>query len=158
MSFALNSKTISRIAAVQSIYCHYATNLDINKVIQDVKIFYINQQYSQDGKTYEVKLHEDHFINLVQNTLGNIVDIDKAISINLAQKWTLEALHLTLISILRVGVAELCYYQNAPFKVIINEFTNIANEMLGEKEVPFINSILQKIHDQNIPKQDDPFI
>jgi N utilization substance protein B len=158
MPLIINSKTLSRIASVQSIYCYYATNLDINKIIQDVKFFYADPQYQEDGEIYEIKLHKDLFINLVLGTANNIAAIDKAISANLMQKWSLETLHLTLISILRVGVAELYYYRQTPFKVVINEFTNIANEMLCEKEVPFVNSILQKIHDQDIPKQDDPFI
>jgi N utilization substance protein B len=158
MPCVINSKTISRIASIQSIYCYYATNLDINKIIQDVEVLYADPQYQEDQEIYETKLHKNLFMNLVVNTINNIMDIDKAISVNLMPKWPLENLHLTLISILRVGTSELYYHQQTPFKVVINEFTNISSQMLSQKEVPFINSILQKIHDQNNLKQNDLLI
>ncbi len=155
MSFNINPKTISRIAAVQSIYCNYATDLSINKVMEDIKALYIDK-YNEEGEEYELKIHQEYFKNLVLNTLNNILDIDKLIEANLAPGWNIDKLHLTLLSILRVGTAELLYCKQAPFKAVINEFTNIANNMLSDKEVPFVNSILQKIHDQNI--KDDPFV
>jgi N utilization substance protein B len=157
---SIKPKTLSRIAAVQSIYCNYATNSDIKEVVQDIKTFYANEKIYQDDKLIEIKIHHNHLSELALETIAHKVEIDKFIEENLAPNWTMSKLHLTLLSILRVGIAELIYFPQTPFKVAISEFTDIANNMLAENEVAFVNSLLNKVHDtnkQNLLKH-DPFI
>jgi N utilization substance protein B len=156
----INPKTISRIAAVQSIYCHYATNLEINKVISDLKEFYTTEKIKHNDELVALKFNQAYFIELTNSTINNIKFIDDLIGPNLTKGFILAKLHLTLSSIIRVGIAELCYFPQAPFKVVINEFTNIAGSMLAENEVAFVNSLLQNI--SNINKEnllnDNPFV
>ena len=54
-------------------------------------------------------------------------------------------IHLSLISLLRVAITELVYVTETPYKVVINEFTNIGTGFLQDFEIAFINSILDKI-------------
>jgi transcription termination factor NusB len=50
-----------------------------------------------------------------------------------------------LLALLRVSISELLYIDETPNKVVINEFTMIASDMLMDREVGFVNSILDKI-------------
>ena len=54
-------------------------------------------------------------------------------------------MHIALVSILRVAIAELLYFPEVPYKVIINEFTTLASETVKDAEVPFVNSLLDHV-------------
>jgi len=153
----IKPKTISRIATVQSLYCYYATNSGIEEIINDVKSFYATEIKNKDSELFELKLNKDYFSSITATALENIQEIDKLIEQNLTSGWNMGKLHLTLLSILRAGVTELCYFPETPYKVVISEFSDIAGSMLVPEEVGFVNSMLQKINDQKKPTQDDPF-
>jgi len=42
------------------------------------------------------------------------------------------------------------FLKSAPFQVVISEFTDIAGHMLERREVAFVNSIMQKIHNDTL--------
>ena len=153
----IKPKTISRIATVQSLYCYYATNSGIEEIINDVKSFYATEIKNKDSELFELKLNKDYFSSITATALENVEEIDKLIEQNLTPGWNMAKLHLTLLSILRAGVTELCYFPETPYKVVISEFSDIAGNMLVPEEVGFVNSMLQKINDQKKPTQDDPF-
>ena len=153
----IKPKTISRIATVQSLYCYYATNSGIEKIIDDIKDFYAAEIKNKDSELFELKLNKDYFSNITATALENIEQIDKLIEQNLAPGWNMAKLHLTLLSILRAGVTELCYFPQTPYKVVISEFSDIAGSMLVPEEVGFVNSLLQKINDEKKPINNDPF-
>ncbi|AVP88076.1 hypothetical protein phytr_11510 [Candidatus Phycorickettsia trachydisci] len=141
-----SARRINRIAAVQCIYYYHSTSFDINKVQQDIKSLYPNQALESDHEIFTSNLQHDHFEELINNFLGNADIIDKRISANLKEGWTIDNLHLTLLSIIRIGIGELLYTNNTPFQVIISEFADIAGLMLQKNEVAFVNSIMQKVH------------
>jgi len=141
-----SARRINRIAAVQCIYYYHATNFDINKVQQDIKNLYPNQVLESDHEIFTSNLQHDHFEELINNFLSNADIIDKKISDNLKKGWSIDKLHFTLLSIIRIGLGELLYSNNTPFQVIISEFADIAGLMLQKNEVAFVNSIMQKVH------------
>ena len=63
---------------------------------------------------------------LVSTPIGNLKDI-------------------TLRAILRAAVYELLFTPDTPFKVVINEYINIAQSFYSEKEPEFLNAILDKV-------------
>ncbi len=145
MSFK-SARRINRIAAVECIYYYHVTKFDINKVLQDVKDLYPCATLEHDHEIFSSNLEQDHFKELVSYFLNNADVIDKKISSNLKQGWSLDRLHLTLVSIIRIGMGELLFSTEAPFQVIISEFADIAGLMLQQNEVAFVNSIMQKVH------------
>lgn len=153
----IKPKTISRLASVQSLYCYYATGTDMKEIIANIQDFYADEVKDSQSELFELKLNKDYFASLTEKAIENIEAVDSLIAENLASGWTLKKLHLSLLSILRVGVTELCYFPQTPFKVVISEFSDIAGNMLAEQEVGFVNSLLQKINDQKKQAQDDPF-
>lgn len=150
---SINNKTAARIAAVQALYQLEIDKdkNDINKVLENL----INSYEEKDFKLmYEIpnnlniKLHKKHLAKLALTTVENIEFIDDTIDKYLSQDWKFSNLHLSLLSLLRVAIAEIVYLHDTPYKVAINEFTNIGNGFLQDFEISFVNSILDKISKQ----------
>jgi N utilization substance protein B len=146
----LNKKTVARIAAIQALYDFEINNnnTSVEKLLNYVYSNYnsedLNQIFEFD-QNIKVTLHSDYLKELVTYTVDNLSYIDKMIDRHLSQGWSKDNLHIALLSLLRVGVGEIVYFEEVSHKIIINEFTNLASEMVKESEIPFVNSILDKI-------------
>ncbi|CAN0605693.1 unnamed protein product, partial [Ectocarpus sp. 12 AP-2014] len=70
--------------------------------------------------------------------------IDQIIEKHLTNEWNIQNLPKLLFATLRVAVCELKYFPETPSKVIINEYTDIASDMLDSGEIGFVNSLLDK--------------
>lgn len=146
----ISTKTIARIASVQALY-----EFEINSRSSEVEALIeqvITNYSSADFKAIfeipddlKVKLHANYMRELVTHTITNLSKIDEIITAHLAAGWTYDAMHVALGAILRVAIAELLYFPEVPYKVIINEFTTLASEIVREVEVPFVNSILDNV-------------
>ena len=147
----INKKSISRIAAIQTTY-QFEQNMqttDITILLVKIKEFYKDTNIESDyeiSKSSKIKLSLSyHYLNkLVRSTHKNLKSIDQNIEMYLTNQWNLIILPKLLIASLRVALCELEYFPNTPSKVIINEYTDIANNMLDSKEVGFVNSVLDK--------------
>ncbi|MCC8400039.1 MAG: transcription antitermination factor NusB [Rickettsia endosymbiont of Platyusa sonomae] len=152
----INTKTIARIAAVQAIYQYKPedTKHNIEKIIQQIIQFYQDERAANSlttnltaslNKPIKVKLSISYFELLVKSVVVNLPQIDKMISRHLTAEWQITSLPVLLLALLRVAICELQFFPNVPNKVVINEFTDITNDMLSEGEVGFVNSVLDRI-------------
>ena len=155
----ISTKTAARIAAVQALYEFEIKNR--STPVEDLIRTTIEHYSSSDFKSVfeipdnlQVKVHASYFSELITHTINNLPKIDSIITIHLAPGWSYEAMHIALISILRVAVAELLYFQEVPYKVVINEFTNLASEIVKDSEVPFVNSLLDNVRIEYRPEHD----
>ncbi|MCC8416170.1 MAG: transcription antitermination factor NusB [Rickettsia endosymbiont of Gnoriste bilineata] len=155
-SAKINTKTIARIAAVQAIYQYKPEDPkhNIEKIIQQIIQFYQDERAANSlttnltaslNKPIKVKLSISHFELLVKSVVINLPQIDKMISRHLTVEWQITSLPVLLLALLRVAICELQFFPNVPNKVVINEFTDITNDMLSEGEVGFVNSVLDRI-------------
>ncbi|WP_250311898.1 transcription antitermination factor NusB [Rickettsia endosymbiont of Oedothorax gibbosus] len=155
-SAKINTKTIARIAAVQAIYQYKPEDPkhNIEKIIQQIIQFYQDERAANSlttnltaslNKPIKVKLSISHFELLVKSVVVNLPQIDKMISRHLTAEWQITSLPVLLLALLRVAICELQFFPNVPNKVVINEFTDITNDMLSEGEVGFVNSVLDRI-------------
>lgn len=145
----INNKSIARIAAIQTLYKFTSSQekTDINSALFRIKEFYKDVDFKSDHdidqkSTLKLKPSYSYLEELVKYTYNNLLEIDKEISLFLTKLWTITNLPMLLLSVLRVGICELAYFPETPKKVIINEYTDIANDMLDENEIGFVNSIL----------------
>jgi N utilization substance protein B len=120
---------------------------DISSALFRIKEFYKDVDFKSDHdidqkSTLKLKPSYSYLEELVKYTYNNLLEIDKEISRFLTKSWTITNLPMLLLSVLRVGICELAYFPETPKKVIINEYTDIANDMLDENEIGFVNSIL----------------
>lgn len=148
----INTKTISRIAAIQTLY-QYQQNTEernIDTLIQDMISFYQNENLNNDfeliqNKPIKIRPSINYFTDLVKHTVDNLLTIDDIISKHLTEDWEIKGLSNLLLAILRVSIGELKFFPETPRKVIINEFTDITSDMLSDNEVGFVNSVLDNI-------------
>lgn len=150
-SIQINTKSVARIAAIQTIY-QFKNNsdADIDSILLRIREFYKDKNINKDfdiDKTSKIKLRPSaNYLNdLVHFTHDNIEQIDEIIKEMLAEGWTMDNLPKLLLSTLRVAICELKFFPNTPHKIIINEYTDIANDMLDSGEVGFVNSVLDKL-------------
>lgn len=149
----ISTKTISRIAAIQAIYqCesdNFSSNIDL--VIEKMQALYkdgiIMDDFgiSKNSNLIKLKLSNSHFMDLLKTCTENLAHIDQVLSNYLLEEWKISDLPILLLSLLRIAIAELLFFNNTPRKVVINEFTDIASDMLSDIEVGFVNSILDNI-------------
>jgi len=155
----ISTKTMARMAAVQALY-----EFEINSrssspesLVESIIINYAREDFRAifeipDG--VNVKLHSNYMRELVMNTINHLDQIDDIIKAHLAPGWNYEAMHIALVSILRVAIAELLYFLEVPYKVIINEFTTLASEIVKDAEIPFVNSLLDHVRIEYRPEND----
>ncbi|MGL4226903.1 MAG: transcription antitermination factor NusB, partial [Rickettsia sp.] len=82
---------------------------------------------------------------LVKSVFENINKLDELIDNHLTNDKDPAHMPILLRALLRVSVCELLFCPTTPAKVVINEYTDIANDMLNEHEIGFVNSVLDKI-------------
>ncbi len=148
----INTKTIARIAAVQALYQYISNHQEqkAEELISAIAHYYKDNEINNDlgiaskSKT-KIKLNVSYFTNIVTFAIKDQEAIDQIITDHLSDGWKWEHLHTTLVALLRASICELIYFPEVPFKVIINEFTDIASDMLKESEVAFVNSMLDKV-------------
>lgn len=146
----INTKTVARIASIQALYQYQINN---NKQTIDELVFNISQYYKDEESKEEleisdsvrIKVNMALFSNILKFTIENIDSIDETILSSLGETWKWENLHITLVALLRAAICELIYFPDTPYKVVINEFTDIASDMLKDNEVPFVNSVLDNV-------------
>ena len=142
-----SKKTMSRLAAVQAIYQFEINDKQqtTSELCYHIQEFYKDKESLNDtetGLSDIIKFNEKYFNALVENTVTNINDIDNIIDEHLTENWQIKKLDATVLSILRVGICELKYFPETPFKVVVNEYTNIANDLAKEQDIGFVNSLL----------------
>jgi len=147
----INKKSIARIAAVQAIYQNILqNNEDMDDIMQNVLSFYQNDSSITNlPDNLKISLSISHFKMLVKSVFENFNKLDEIIDNHLTNDKDPAHMPILLRALLRVSIAELLFFQTTPAKVVINEYTDIANDMLNEHEIGFVNSVLDKIAKEN---------
>ncbi|MEE2691912.1 MAG: transcription antitermination factor NusB [Pseudomonadota bacterium] len=133
------ARSLARLAAVQALYQMEATSAGVETVILEF------EAHRLGGDLDGVGIHEADstlFGELVRGVVGAQRRIDPFIERQLAEKWTLSRLDATARAILRAGVYEMTMRPETPFKVVIDEYVEIANAFFGGPEPQFINAVL----------------
>ncbi len=101
-------------------------------------------------ENHEIELSDsekEYVKKAVEICFENLETVDEKIT-PLLNKWTIARLPKVSLSILRLGVAEMLYFDEIPYQVTINEAIELAKRY-GDDDAPaFINGVLDKIAKQ----------
>lgn len=92
----------------------------------------------------EVNIQTKHHAQLLSNISENFNALKQVIINHITRKDEANKIKPMLMSILITGACEVIYSE-LNYKIIINEFTNIASSFLLDNEIKFVNSILDSI-------------
>lgn len=158
----INSKSLARIGAIQALYMHNTMeDSEPDDLIDQIKRYYrssrkLKEDFEIDDAYYlKANIDEDLLSLLVTNSIVNLELIDGLISQHLVDPWNISKLHPLLKAIVRAAVCELKFFPATSYKIVINDFVNIATEMLSSSgEINFANAILDKVYRQLSTQKD----
>jgi N utilization substance protein B len=143
-NLSVGKRTNTRIAAVKSLYSYEINEVTgsgktAGQLVVDIVEFY----FETEGKNKNL---DQGFLNeIIKGVIENKDTIDKNIEQKLNEGWKIQRLGPVMLSILRSAVFEMMSYDETHLKVIINEYVGITRSFFDEKEVGFVNGILDKI-------------
>ncbi len=146
------SLSAARLGAVQALYQVATTDADYTKVVRDFLMGRLGGlAITEDPDTEEetqvmlAEMDQGTFSNLVSQAVAQQDDIDAMIDANLSAEWPAERLETILRSILRTAVAELMGAVDAPARVTISEYVDLAHAFYSGPEPKLVNAVLDKI-------------
>lgn len=87
---------------------------------------------------------DDYAKDLLSGTGANQEAIDARI-VAASENWSMDRMSIVDRSLLRLAAYEMCYVDDVPVSVSINEAVNLAKEFGGDDSPRFINGILGRI-------------
>ncbi|HEX7511209.1 MAG TPA: transcription antitermination factor NusB [Chitinivibrionales bacterium] len=125
----------SRELALQALYACECGNDDAYQ-----KVFAVIVE-----ETFSSPIIADYAKQLVAKTLESKIEIDRLLSRH-AANWDLKRMTVIDRNILRMAAAELLYFKDIPFKVVIDEAVEIATQYGTEDSGKFVNGVIDSIH------------
>jgi N utilization substance protein B len=134
------ARTAARLAAVQALYQMETAGTGVDAVVREFVIHRLG------GEIEGAALHEadaEFFADITRGVVANQRRIDPYIERQLARNWTLARLDATARAILRAALYEMTMRPEIPFRVVIDEYVEIAKAFFGDADEPgFINAVL----------------
>lgn len=87
---------------------------------------------------------KSYVMHVVTGVLDNITYIDKVIEKHL-KGWKLNRIPKVDLSILRLAIFEVCFREDIPYNVSVNEAVELAKKYSSDDAGAFINGILSKV-------------
>ena len=98
----------------------------------------------EEKKENFLKKSKEFSKELVRGVLDKLKDVDEIIP-NYLKNWKYDRILSIDRNILRMGVYELVFRQDIPYKVTINEAIELAKRFGDEKSGSFVNGVLDNI-------------
>ena len=129
-----NPRTEARLMAVQALYQYLLIGTGEAEILQQFVSRHVRGRKG-DGELFSV---------IFKNAISERERYQAMIEANLTENWEWDRLGYVEQAVLLCAIAELDVRQDTPTKVVLNEFLNIAHSYFEQKEVSFINGILDK--------------
>ncbi len=129
----------ARIAAVQLNFQHLFISSDLQSSISDFLMHYASD-IANDMQVKEID--NAYFQQLVFGCELHKQLIDDVISSSLGEDWKIQRLSKSDYTILQVAICELKHIPHTPAKVVITEYSSIADAY--NSDVSFVNAVLDK--------------
>jgi N utilization substance protein B len=128
----MGSRRKARELALEVLYRYDLVSDKIEEIFLDIK----KREDNSDIILFMQRISE--------KAIENIEYIDSIIE-NIAINWRLERMTYIDKNIMRLGVAEILFFEDIPIKVTINEYIEIAKKYSTDEAGKFVNGILDKV-------------
>lgn len=112
--------------------------LEIQKEDREEQIRAVLEENALQDKDREFVL------DVVNGVNSNLSYIDNIIETN-AKGWKMNRISKVDLSILRLCIYEICFRDDIPYNVSVNEAVELAKKYSGEEAGAFVNGILSKV-------------
>jgi N utilization substance protein B len=134
------ARSAARLAAVQALYQMETTGLGVEATIREFEDFRLAEDI--EGQ----KLHaadKKFFADILRGAVETQGRLDPYLQRQLAAGWTLKRIDSTARAILRAALYEMIRRPDVPYRVVIDEYLDVANAFFDDGEEPkFINAVL----------------
>lgn len=106
-----------------------------------------------ESNDIENEIAIDYLKDIVKGLKENNDEIEKLISDNLKENWSINRISKINVSLIKIAIYEMLY-KNVPYKVAINEVVELAKKYADDTSPVFINGILASVVKQKKLNQD----
>jgi transcription antitermination protein NusB len=132
-------RTIGRLAAVQALFQIEQTGSPASSVVLE----FLNHRL-KDGKSGRQKVDTTFFAKLTEGAWAAHNRSDEVVCGALKEGWSLDRIESVTRAILRAAFYELLETET-PTAVIIDEYLNITHNFFDDKDVAFVNGVLNAV-------------
>lgn len=138
----ISARRGARIAVVQGLYMQEQTQCNTKDIAQ---------QFTDDHFVHTIEAKnsaipdKEYFKKLLTNIPLSLEKLDVHIQDNLQELWKIDRLSAVVRCILRSAVYELLYEPTVPAPVVLNEYIEVGRAFVDEKDIKFINGLLDKV-------------
>jgi len=129
------ARTNARKAAVQALYQWQMAGQSLTE---------IERQFLEEERLKDAQ--KSYFVELFYGVPKNLDEIDQALSEFVDRP--VDMIDPVERAILRIGVYELLYRLNMPYRVVLNEGINLAKDFGADGSHKYVNGILDKVAQQ----------
>ena len=122
----------ARVLAMQALYQWQQTGQNLTEICDQ----FIERE---DGKSFT----SSFFRELMHGVPTHLSEVDESLGPVLDR--SVESLDLVERAIVRLGVYELMHRVDVPYRVVINEWVDVAKEFGSEQGHKFVNGVLDKV-------------
>lgn len=131
-----------REKALQTLF-QLETNEDL--AIKDaIQTALLGEEDEVEDAIFEVPTYLEVLVSGVQ---ANQAEIDEKIKAHL-ENWSMNRLAKVDLIIMRIAIFEICYIDNVPNRVALNEAIEVTKRYSDEKSRKFVNGLLAKVVDE----------
>ena len=152
-----NNRSIVRLSLVQAFYSADIDDYKEPLISYFNKLLDYNLDQLIDSDRNEFKPDLKYAYKILEDAPDGFIKTDELITQFLQKGRKFDSLNIILKAILRTACLEIIKMDKISIKIIINEYTNIAADLLLQAEVKFVNAILDKMANfvrNNQPKND----
>lgn len=134
-------RSLARLAAVQALYRQASSEVPTPSLLHE-----FHTHWGGESEELPLSGRDTAFFNdVVKGVMARVDELDELVARYLARGWSLARLDRLMVQILRAGAYELVARPDVPRAVVIKEYVDVADAFYGQKEVGFINALLDRI-------------
>ena len=148
-----NSRSASRMAAVQALYQMELSNQDVEAALRE----FIDHRLGREieGEQY-ADADQKYFTTLVRGVVERQDEIDRELARTLPKEWPFDRIDPTMRAILRSATFEIIAQPGVGTRVIVTEYMTIAEAFFVGQETGFLGGVFARLTRAHRPEEAAP--